>query len=891
MPDRPSEIQGEHAVSFEFDFPETSAEGKTREVKTPVWIREDVVRELRGVLNTDMASKRIKVLDGLTAVQLMQIADAVTHAKNLSAALSVAQGAKGGALVDIARGVPGVGTVDALRRVITLSNEVMKDSPTIRAEQAFLAQNGMLRPEFPATGIQKVTHGQQFLYKIDTAVRINMNRLFDNMVDQGKALDSMENRRKFVNYAGQYNRRLMGPVMKKFADLGISPFIVAGRNFNRMGVRWITGDPGIEGATNLAAAQMRAVNLTKTAITMTVLPMTLNMLTTGSPMGRTGTPMGAWDLGTDEKESGQHRTIDLAQIIGLRRGLRATGLEDVIEGVRSGKSIDQIAGNMMKDISSTATHPWMGPGPGFIFKAATGKQFDIRGKMEAKAYPGEHGRQIVENIRASLESQNPLLYSLAAPAFETVGLQSSAGTKMGAVGDWMNKGSRPGSWAAVNEVTAPGKFVDTFLKSPSGAFGVKDAFPAKGAAETMAGDITAAKLGDRGAMTKADAERYERVNKYTRPVLEAMKTGQDIPDKVLDEAAADEKLTEADIKAIDQRIKQGTALRHKMNTLTAEEALEVYAVATPEEKQDIEDLVIKKLDGVKDQDRVDKLMPRFNKVFAMDEPEPRAEGGPVEKNKPYIVGEENPEMFVPTERPNFSDYYKTVPKEKNNLQGYALEEAYNELPYETMVKFATDPAFHLGDKYKTADHITFSTGSKYSTPETLGGEWKTEADKKWHYYASPFVVNKQTPERLIKYFQEQEPNSVLHLPPMPLPAPRAKGGPVQSGKPYIVGENAPEVFVPKQDGMIIPMAKPNKPSLGDTKWWNQTHGLPPEARARVFYAKLKKVSPAEQSEMFDKAEIIKGFISDKFVVKLKQLKDNDVVDEPEQKTKMAAFGE
>jgi len=33
---------------------------------------------------------------------------------------------------------------------------------------------------------------------------------------------------------------------------------------------------------------------------------------------------------------------------------------------------------------------------------------------------------------------------------------------------------------------------------------------------------------------------------------------------------------------------------------------------------------------------------------------------------------------------------------------------------------------------------------------------------------------------------------------------RAFGGPVQQGQSYIVGENRPEVFVPEQDGRIIP---------------------------------------------------------------------------------------
>ena len=58
-------------------------------------------------------------------------------------------------------------------------------------------------------------------------------------------------------------------------------------------------------------------------------------------------------------------------------------------------------------------------------------------------------------------------------------------------------------------------------------------------------------------------------------------------------------------------------------------------------------------------------------------PEPipaRAEGGPVEKGKPYVVGERGPEVVVPdnngTVIPNkmsYEDYYKTVPAGKNDV--------------------------------------------------------------------------------------------------------------------------------------------------------------------------------------------------------------------------------
>jgi hypothetical protein len=41
---------------------------------------------------------------------------------------------------------------------------------------------------------------------------------------------------------------------------------------------------------------------------------------------------------------------------------------------------------------------------------------------------------------------------------------------------------------------------------------------------------------------------------------------------------------------------------------------------------------------------------------------------------------------------------------------------------------------------------------------------------------------------------------------------RAKGGPVKAGKPYLVGEEGPEIVVPKEDGEVIPYDKLRKKS-------------------------------------------------------------------------------
>ena len=37
----------------------------------------------------------------------------------------------------------------------------------------------------------------------------------------------------------------------------------------------------------------------------------------------------------------------------------------------------------------------------------------------------------------------------------------------------------------------------------------------------------------------------------------------------------------------------------------------------------------------------------------------------------------------------------------------------------------------------------------------------------------------------------------------PLPGERAQGGPVESGKPYVVGEKGPEIIIPTSDGNVL----------------------------------------------------------------------------------------
>jgi hypothetical protein len=71
---------------------------------------------------------------------------------------------------------------------------------------------------------------------------------------------------------------------------------------------------------------------------------------------------------------------------------------------------------------------------------------------------------------------------------------------------------------------------------------------------------------------------------------------------------------------------------------------------------------------------------------------------------------------------SFEDYYKTVPKNKNDTSDYSLREAYTGLPYEQMKAFANSDA-HLPDVYKLPNHPTFSVESKYYKPGMYAGYW------------------------------------------------------------------------------------------------------------------------------------------------------------------------
>jgi len=369
-----------------------------------LWVRPDVARELRQALNVDgvIESAALQNLAKLvTGIQLAGPVDAVFHTANILSAINGSQGGRS-LLADLARKIPGVNLVTTLVAVTRKAMALVHGDTTLLRDLSSLAESGALRDEGQAhNGLLR--YSSKFIGLVDKAGRLVLKDMFDNLTERGLAKNTERNRREFVNQVGQYNSRLHGQFQRILKEVGISPFIVAGKTFNRNALRRLTASPGFEAASRSAAIQARAVEIAGLVTTLLVVPATLNYLVTGSILGRPGTPQGAIDTGKDDKR-GRHIVIDPLQWTGLRRGLRLTGINAAIQGARSDQSFNRTGGDMARDIINSAVHPYAGPIVRVGAVALTGKS--ISGFREAPLVD-EGLPQIKENLKAAAKELNP----------------------------------------------------------------------------------------------------------------------------------------------------------------------------------------------------------------------------------------------------------------------------------------------------------------------------------------------------------------------------------------------------------------------------------------------------------------------------------------------------
>ena len=545
------------------DIPVTDPDtGRTKiNERGAIWVHPDIWEEVRNALGTDMRTKPFWWAQGLTALQIASQMDAVSHGLTVERTVANALGSTSIGR-DLLRKIPGLDIADSIATIAKAANDVFKEAPETLERKAGLAKKGLLRPQFETGGFgSKVAIGAKFLHAIDTAGRIVLDRYYDKIMETYGAKE--EGRGRFLEAFGNYNRRMMKTWERNLRDFGFSPFLAGGKMAMGLGKRMLTGDPGFQSASWKAASAARLMQLSKPIIAVGIMAPAINFLLHGQFGGRQGTPPGAIDLGDDD--DGKRKVFDLLQMIGWKRGARLLGIPSIVQGVQQGKNFNQIAHAAAAEASQTWLHPLIGP----ALSAAAGmggKQLSLRGNIQAERIPEGGFAQDVENTRATLEAQNPLLYYTAKQFVES--LANKGGKKLDQ-SDWLD---------------IPKKGL---LRQASSSFGITTIAKPSDVAESLARTFAQGKLAE--GMTEKEQQQTESKHH----LLDALRKDYDKGTDALQEEIDAGKITKQIGKNLLKR-SQMSDLQWYSGMIEADDLRKVWDNSTPAEKEELKPIIAKK---------------------------------------------------------------------------------------------------------------------------------------------------------------------------------------------------------------------------------------------------------------------------------------------------------
>jgi len=106
-----------------------------------------------------------------------------------------------------------------------------------------------------------------------------------------------------------------------------------------------------------------------------------------------------------------------------------------------------------------------------------------------------------------------------------------------------------------------------------------------------------------------------------------------------------------------------------------------------------------------------------------------------------------------------------LPPTLQNSQDYDLQGAYLDAA-------KANGRLHMTDKFKKPNHMTFSDGSQYSTPQTQGGRWvgtgqpnpSNPAEDQFLFWASPYNLTQHPMSVMEEYFRANEKGNPVIYP-------------------------------------------------------------------------------------------------------------------------------
>jgi hypothetical protein len=401
-------IEGRKAVGFPLQRKTVIVDGKPVAQNRTLYVNPKIASEYRIGANVDFTpSKGIfsKVTQLMNQSAIASATEASTHVMNLGSALFALPATSGKLLNDAF--LTSFGRADIPVKIVQTITKSMQDN---RAQIAGLSEIGAMRDYHEPTKIPVMRQASQLIQWMDKNTRLVLDDAYQRMKAQGLVDPSETARREFVNQVGQYNSRAQPYLMGQMRKLGISPFVTAGKNFNTLGIREATLNPGVKATSNTAALALRANMLSKWIGTAALIATTNYLLTKdkgGGVMGRKGTPLGYIDTGTKDK-NGRNVIINVLGITGQGRALRVTGAKGFIDSERMGLDSHTAADTASRDMINAAISPWAGPLPRFAFGAASGYPTAVNVGREFPVVPPGTSQHI-SDFKNSVLQMNPVV--------------------------------------------------------------------------------------------------------------------------------------------------------------------------------------------------------------------------------------------------------------------------------------------------------------------------------------------------------------------------------------------------------------------------------------------------------------------------------------------------
>ncbi len=403
-PGQKLEIKGEPGVPFPLTRRVLVGKGEPVPLAQNLYVRQSIAREYRTASNVDPGGRipiLTPIMNGLNRAALAGLTDATVHLSNQMTAL-FNRPVSGGLISDSLLSLTGRADVP-----VTLAKALIKSFQNNEAQLSELAEIGAGRE----AGHQSLLG--PLLLKSDKTSRLLLDDTFKRLAEAGLVENTETARREYVNQIGQYNKRLQGPLVRLLRDTGFGPFATAGRTFNALGVKMATLSPGAKGANGFAEAGLRA-NILSKWVGFSVLLGTLNYMLTkdkgGGLLGRKGVPIGNLDTGMDN-DKGRPLSLPLADIMGLGRAARVTGVKGAVQakylGLTDGDALDSAA----RDVINSATGPALGPAIRGATVAATGSPPAVGVPRTAPVAPPGTSQTKV-NVEEALKDANPVVRSI-----------------------------------------------------------------------------------------------------------------------------------------------------------------------------------------------------------------------------------------------------------------------------------------------------------------------------------------------------------------------------------------------------------------------------------------------------------------------------------------------